>query len=40
MVLMVRNYNQIEIYNIENEFKIIFSYNNNYKINDIDFYEI
>ena len=37
---MVRNYNQIEIYNIENEFKMICSYNNNYKINDIDFYEI
>ena len=37
---MVRNYNQIEIYNIENEFKKISSYNNNYEINDIGFYEI
>ena len=40
MILMVRNYNLIEIYNIENEFKMISSYNNNYEINDIDFYEI
>ena len=40
MVLMVRNYNQVEIYNIENEFKMICSYNNRYEINDIDFYEI
>ena len=40
IILMVRNYNLIEIYNIENEFKMISSYNNEYEINDIDFYEI
>ena len=40
LLLLVRNYNQIEIYNIENEFKKISSYNNNYEINDIGFYEI
>ena len=40
MVLMIRNYNQIEIYNIEKEFKMICSHNNSYEINDIDFYEI
>ena len=40
LLLLVRNYNQIEIYNIENEFKKISSYNNNYEINDISFYEI
>ena len=40
MVLMVRNYNQIIIYNNESGFKMICSYNNNYEINDIDFYEI
>lgn len=38
---MVRNYNQIEIYEIgKNEFKEIVSYRNDYEINDIDFYEI
>ena len=37
---MIRNYNQIEIYNIEKEFKMICSHNNSYEINDIDFYEI
>ena len=40
LILMVRNYNDIEIYNIENEFKLISSYKNNYEINDIDFFEI
>ena len=40
MILMVRNYNIIEIYNIGNEFKMISSYDNTYEINDIDFYEI
>ena len=40
MVLMVRNYNDIEIYDIEKEFKLISSYKNSYEINDIDFYEI
>ena len=40
MILMVRNYNQIEIYNIENEFKVVASLRNKYEINDIDFYEI
>ena len=40
LILMVRNYNDIEIYNIENEFKLISSYKNNYEINDIDFYEL
>ena len=40
MILMVRNYNQIEIYNFEKEFKMIASLKNQYEINDIDFYEI
>lgn len=41
LILMVRNYNQIEIYEIgKNEFKEIVSYRNDYEINDIDFYEI
>lgn len=40
LLLMVRNYNQIEIYDFESDFKMISSCNNNYEINSIDFYEI
>ena len=40
LILMVRNYNQIELYNIENEFKMISTYKSNNEINAIDFYEI
>ena len=39
-ILMVKNYNIIEIYDIKNSFKLITSYNNNYGLNAIDFYEI
>lgn len=40
LILLVRNYNLIEVYEIENEFKKISFYNNNSEINAIDFYEI
>ena len=40
MILMVRNYNNIEIYEIDNGFNLLASYNNNYELNAIDFYEI
>ena len=40
LILMVRNYNKIELYDIENKFKLISTYNSNYEINAIDFYEI
>ena len=40
LILLVRNYNIIEIYEIENEFKKISFYNNNSELNAIDFYEI
>ena len=39
-ILMVRNYNIIEIYDIKKSFKLLTSYNNNYELNAIDFYEI
>ena len=40
LILIVRNYNQIELYEIENKFKMISTYISNYEINAIDFYEI
>jgi len=40
VVLIVRQYNLIEIYNIENEPKLITSYRNEFEINAIDFYEL
>jgi len=40
LILLVRNYNLIEVYEIENEFKKISFYNNNSELNAIDFYEV
>ena len=39
LILIVRNYNIIEIYNIDNEPQLIANYNNESEINAIDFYE-
>jgi hypothetical protein len=40
LILLVRNYNLIEVYEIENEFKKISFYNHNSELNAIDFYEV
>lgn len=40
LILLVRNYNLIEVYEIENDFKKISFYNNNSELNAIDFYEV
>ena len=40
LILIVRNYNLIEIYNIDNEPKLIVNFNNESEINAIDFYEV
>ena len=40
LILLVRNYNLIEVYDIEKEFKPISSYNNKSELNAIDFYEV
>ena len=40
LILIVRKYNIIEIYNFENETKLLAEFNNEIEINDIDFYEV
>ena len=40
LILLVRNYNLIEVYEIENEFNRISFYNHNSELNAIDFYEV
>lgn len=40
LILLVRNYNLIEVYECKNEFKRISFYNNNSELNAIDFYEV
>ena len=40
LILIVRNYNLIEIYNIDNESQLVAYYNNESEINSIDFYEV
>ena len=40
LILIVRKYNLIEIYNIENDIKLLAEFTNEYEINDIDFYEV
>ena len=40
LILIVRNYNLIEIYNIETDTKIVGEFSNDSEINAIDFYEV
>ena len=40
LILIVRNYNLIEIYNIETDTKILGEFNNDSEINAIDYYEV
>ena len=40
IILIVRNYNLIEIYNIENQPKLVGEFKNDFEINAIDFYEL
>ena len=40
LILIVRKYNIIEIYNFENETKLLAEFSNEIEINDIDFYEV
>ena len=40
LILIVRKYNIIEIYNFENETKLLAEFNNEFEINDIDYYEV